>query len=174
MQFEGLDAIDNHILEVISENARLSYSEIGKIVSLSRVAVKNRMDQMEKNGVIRGYRTVIEAKNVPESIQFFLDLETDPEQMGAVCRRLAGEKMIRQVYLLSGNCRIHAVGLAPNQNTLQVFAGHFFRNQKGVRKMSYSSVLCTLKDLDGGIGYGEDDTENIDRAAGAVQSRKQR
>ena len=173
MQFEGLDAIDNHILEVISGNARLSYSEIGKIVSLSRVAVKNRMEQMEKNGVIRGYRTVIEAKNVPDSLQFFLDLEVDPEQTESVCRRLAGEKMIRQVYLVSGNCRIHAVGLAPNQNTLQVFAGHFFRNQKGVRKMSYSSVLCTLKDLDGGIGYGEDDEENADAAA-AVQGGKRR
>lgn len=47
MHIEGLDALDNKILEVIKEDARLSYSEIGSRVGLSRVAVKNRMEVLE-------------------------------------------------------------------------------------------------------------------------------
>ena len=159
MQIAGLDEIDNRILEVIADHARLSYSDIGDAVGLSRVAVKKRMDQMEKSGVIRGYRTEIEPKQIPNSIQYFLDIEADPEEMGAIEDYLAKDPMIRQIYLISGSCRIHAIGLAPNQNTLQVQTRLLYRNLKGVRRMTYSVVLSTLKDLDGGIEY-ESVTDN--------------
>ena len=49
-------------MDAIKDNARLSYSDIGAMVGLSRVAVKNRMDAMEKKGIIRGYQTVINEK----------------------------------------------------------------------------------------------------------------
>ena len=48
MSIEGLDKLDNAILDSIRENARMSYSDIGEKVGLSRVAVKNRLDAMEK------------------------------------------------------------------------------------------------------------------------------
>ena len=48
-----MDKLDQRILELIKDNARLSYSEIGKSVGISRVAVKKRMDAMENAGVIR-------------------------------------------------------------------------------------------------------------------------
>ena len=39
-----MDKIDRTILELIKDNARMSYSEIGKSAGISRVAVKKRMD----------------------------------------------------------------------------------------------------------------------------------
>ena len=48
MSIEGLDKLDNAILDLLRENARMSYSDIGEKVGLSRVAVKNRMNAMEK------------------------------------------------------------------------------------------------------------------------------
>ena len=55
-----MDQIDQKILELIRENARMSYSDIGKAVGISRVSAKKRMDSMEKAGVIGGYHTVID------------------------------------------------------------------------------------------------------------------
>ena len=63
-----MDKIDHAILEIIKDNARMSYSEIGKAVGLSRVAVKKRMDAMEESGVIRGYRAVIDEESAIRSI----------------------------------------------------------------------------------------------------------
>ena len=37
MYILGLDEVDNKIIEIIKDNARLSYSDIGKAVGLSRV-----------------------------------------------------------------------------------------------------------------------------------------
>jgi DNA-binding Lrp family transcriptional regulator len=52
MEITGLDQTDNRIIELLKDNARLSYSEIGKIVGLSRVTVKRRIEQIEKSGIL--------------------------------------------------------------------------------------------------------------------------
>ena len=52
MQIEGLDEIDNRILSVIRDNARLSYKDIGEQVGISRVSVKTRMDTMQEKGIM--------------------------------------------------------------------------------------------------------------------------
>ena len=52
MYIEGIDEVDNKILETIKDNARLTYKEIGEIVGISRVSVKNRMDAMQERGII--------------------------------------------------------------------------------------------------------------------------
>ena len=44
MYIEGLDELDNKIIEVVKENARLTYSEIGEKVEVSRISVKKRME----------------------------------------------------------------------------------------------------------------------------------
>ena len=52
MFLEGLDALDQQIVSLLIENARLSYSDIGEKVSLSRVAVKSRIQALEQRGEI--------------------------------------------------------------------------------------------------------------------------
>lgn len=40
MWIKGLDDIDNRILNLLLNNGRMSYSELGEIVGLSRTSVK--------------------------------------------------------------------------------------------------------------------------------------
>ena len=80
MNIEGLDKLDRAILDTIKDNARMSYSDIGEKVGLSRVAVKNHMENMEKSGVIKGYQNVIDETNIPTGISFTLDVEINPEE----------------------------------------------------------------------------------------------
>ena len=153
MNNEGLDKLDHAILETIKNDARMSYSDIGEKVGLSRVAVKNRMDAMEKAGVIKGYQTVIDETNIPEGISFILDLETYPEEYENVLETMARDRYIRQIYITSGECRMHCVGFAPNQRTLAAHVNHLYMRTKGIRKMSWNMLLSTVKDIDGGVEY---------------------
>ena len=52
MFLEGLDLLDQKILLLLIQNARMSYSDIGKQVGISRVAVKMRVQAMEQKGII--------------------------------------------------------------------------------------------------------------------------
>ena len=153
MHIEGLDEIDNRILTVLKPNARMSYSDIGERVGLSRVAVKSRVQAMEEKGIIQGYHTLIDPSKVPDSIQFFLDVETEPERYNDVVDVIANSKMIRRVYRMTGECRIHAVGLAPNPRELNRYAGFLYDRTEGVRRLRCDTVLSTIKDLDGGVDY---------------------
>ena len=52
MFLDGLDELDQRIVRLLIENARMSYSDIGKAVGISRVAVKARVQALERRGVI--------------------------------------------------------------------------------------------------------------------------
>lgn len=153
MNINGLDLLDNKILDVLKGNARATFSEIGKNVGLSRVAVKNRVEVLEKNGVIQGYKTVIDKTEVPQGMQFILDVETVPTLYREVVDVLGTDKYIRQLYSVTGDCRLHAMGFAPNMNTLESHLNRLFRKTKGIRKLSWHLLLTTLKDEDGGVKY---------------------
>lgn len=152
MHLEGLDELDNQILTVIREDARLTYQEIGDRVGVSRVSVKKRMEAMQAKGIIRGYQTIIDPIRIPEGIQFFLDIEAVPDKYQEVVQELAGNRMIRKIYSVSGECRIHAIGLAANAGILNRYATYLY-NIKGVRRIGCHTVLSTLMDLDGGVEY---------------------
>ena len=153
MQIEGIDSIDNRILEVIKDNARLSYKEIGEQVGISRVSVRTRMDAMQEKGVIKGFQTVIDPTSVPEGTRFFLDIECDSASYEDVAAYLASNKMVRRIYGVSGNCRIHAEGFANNTRNLEVFANTIYRYQHGVRRLEFHTVLTTLMAIDEGVDY---------------------
>ncbi len=153
MEISGLDQVDNKIIELLREDARLSYSEIGKAVGKSRVAVKTRIRQLEQKGVIRGYFTAIDTNAIPKGIRFTLDIETEPQHFEDVLDRLAVSRMIYKIYGTSGESHILAIGFAPNSETLGSYAGHFQRSTKGVRKLSWQILVTTYKDTERGVDY---------------------
>lgn len=153
MRVEGLDKLDNQILKIIKEDARLGYTEIGKKVGLSRVSVKARMDNMEKSGIIRGYHTMIDPTAVPNGIRFFVDIEANPEYYEDVVELLTYDHRIRQIYSTTGACKIHAEGLAPTQEDVGYFARNLFRKRKGIKRLEWDIIAFVLKDVDRGVNY---------------------
>ena len=57
-----MDETDYEILEILKGDGRCSYSDIAEQVHLSRVAVRERINNMKEGGVIRGFTVVIDAK----------------------------------------------------------------------------------------------------------------
>ncbi len=57
---QELDDIGWALLRELQENARLSFSELGRRVGLTPPAVADRVRRMEEAGIIRGYRLEID------------------------------------------------------------------------------------------------------------------
>ena len=76
MFLDGLDEADRQIAELLIRNARMSYSDIGKAVGLSRVAVKARIKAMEERGIIEEYTTVIDPQKISGAVSCYFELET--------------------------------------------------------------------------------------------------
>lgn len=56
----GIDAIDERILHELSRDGRVSNQELAGRVGLSPSACLRRVQELERRGVIRGYRAVLD------------------------------------------------------------------------------------------------------------------
>ena len=74
MFLEGLDALDQQIVSLLIENARLSYSDIGEKVGLSRVAVKSRIQALEQRGVIEEYTTIVNPQQISGAVSCYFEI----------------------------------------------------------------------------------------------------
>lgn len=72
--FAQLDATDERILELLEQDARRTFGDIGRKVGLSAPAVKRRVDRLEASGIIRGYTAVIDHAYLGRSVEAFAEL----------------------------------------------------------------------------------------------------
>jgi Lrp/AsnC family transcriptional regulator, leucine-responsive regulatory protein len=68
----GLDEIDLRLLREIQDNARTSYTELGRRIGLTPPAVAERVRRLEEAGVILGYRADIDPARVGLPIGAFI------------------------------------------------------------------------------------------------------
>ena len=151
-----LDLQDTKILELLKADARLSYTEIGEQVGLSRVAVKNRVTVMEQSGVIAGYKAIVDGAASPAGVRFFMDIKATPESYEKTIAYLNEDARIRQIYGTTGECRLAAVGCAANMNEVSGLSHDLITNIRKLVRVDWEIVSETFKDADKGISYGTD------------------
>lgn len=69
-----LDDIDRRILDLLRENARRTFGDIGVRVGMSAPAVKRRVDRLERSGVILGYTARVDHAKLGRPLQAFAEL----------------------------------------------------------------------------------------------------
>jgi Lrp/AsnC family leucine-responsive transcriptional regulator len=76
-EFEKLlDRTGRLILNALQENARLTFSELGRLVGLTSPAVGERVRRLEEAQIIRGYYARISVEKSGYPIQAFIRLQT--------------------------------------------------------------------------------------------------
>lgn len=75
-----LDAYDRKIVALLQQNARLTYSEIGRRVHLSSPAIAERVRRIEEAGVIRGFSARIDLRALGYSFETFVSITVDSHE----------------------------------------------------------------------------------------------
>ena len=78
-----LDTADRKIVELLQEDARLPLKSIADKVSLTSPTVSARIDRLEKDGVITGYRASVNPEVFDYRIKAFINLEVEPVRNSA-------------------------------------------------------------------------------------------
>jgi Lrp/AsnC family leucine-responsive transcriptional regulator len=55
-----MEELDSRIIGLLSQDGRMSFTDLGKVTGLSTSAVHQRVRKLEERGVIRGYRAVLD------------------------------------------------------------------------------------------------------------------
>lgn len=98
----GPDGIDWKILTLLQENARLSNTEIGKIVGLSQPAVTARIQRLEHEGVIEGYAARVNPKRLGREILAIIRLKTTYAHLHNCLKAMAGVPEVLEVCRITG------------------------------------------------------------------------
>ena len=70
----SFDDTDRRVIELLGQNSRRTFSDIGSKVGLSAPAVKRRVDRLEARGVIKGYTTVLDHAKLGQELEAFAEL----------------------------------------------------------------------------------------------------
>lgn len=67
-----MDKINKNIIRTLFDNARITISELAKVVHLSAPAVKERIEKLEEQNVIQGYSLVTDSEALGYAISGFV------------------------------------------------------------------------------------------------------
>lgn len=139
------DPVNEQIIDLLRQNARMSYSEIGNRVGISRTAVKSRIDSLESSGVIKGYKAVIDYPAAPGAMTFITTIETEPNAFDSIADALKIEPCVVTLCQISGDSVLHAVCVAAGIEEMRVFAKRIRASCPGMRRFTACHVWEVMK-----------------------------
>lgn len=100
-----LDIKDKKILSILAADSRIPLTQLSKKVALSRDAVNYRIRNYEKNGIIQGYRTMIDlSKFGYQNYHLFIKLNNPSKEIEQkILAKLIKSPFIRAIIKFSGN-----------------------------------------------------------------------
>lgn len=97
-----IDEIDRKILEFLEKDARISYTDLAKKLSLSDVAVRKRIDKLVEEGVIQKFSVSIDYKKLGKPLHVFLLLKINPIEIGKIKEEIEKLKNVIQIFPVIG------------------------------------------------------------------------
>ncbi len=94
------------ILLIIEKNSRMDLHELAIILGVEEAVIVNEMEQMENEGVICGYHTLIDwEKTSVEKVNALIEVRVTPQRgkgFDSIAERIYKYPEVHAVYLISG------------------------------------------------------------------------
>lgn len=149
MYLKGLDELDQKIVRLLIDNARMSYSHIGQQVGISRVAVKTRIQSLEQRGIIEEYTTIINPQKISGAVSCYFEIETLPDALAQVIQLLYENETITQIYRVTGNHKLHVHAVAASSEDMEHLIQEVIDPLPGLVSCSCNVILARMKDVKG-------------------------
>ena len=149
MFLDGLDELDQKIVRLLIQNARMSYSEIGQQTGISRVAVKMRVQALEQKGVIEEYTTIVNPQKISGAVSCYFEIETRPDALMEVAEILRQNDTITQIYRVTGKSRLHVHAVASSSEEMEALLYGTIDKLPGVLECTNNVILSRIKDIKG-------------------------
>jgi DNA-binding Lrp family transcriptional regulator len=79
-----LDDIEKQILSLLQADSRITIKEMSVQLHMSTTPIFDRMKRMEKNGVIKNYVAIVDAKKIGKSLTVFINISLKEHGKGAI------------------------------------------------------------------------------------------
>ncbi|MEM9541885.1 MAG: Lrp/AsnC family transcriptional regulator [Cyanobacteria bacterium P01_E01_bin.42] len=114
-----LDETDWQILQILQQEGRLSFSQLGRRVGLSSPAATERVRKLEDAGVITGYCARVNAEVLGLPIGVFIQLTTTPDRYPEAIATMEALPEILRSYHVTGNSSFIIEAIASSMSHLE-------------------------------------------------------
>ena len=140
----------NEILEILSENAKATSSEIAALLGRPEADVAREIRELEESGVIRKYITLINWEKLDQSFVFaVLELKVALQRKtgyDAVAERIANFSEVESVRLISGDHDLSVTVRGKSMKDIAYFVAEKIAPLEGVQSTCTHFILKSYKE----------------------------
>lgn len=141
-----------NLLKLLSKNARYKTEELAAMTGHTEDEVKSEIAQMEKEGLIRGYKAVVDWERMDSAyVSAIIELKVTPKAglgFEEVARRVMKYPEVESVYLMSGGYDLSVVVKGKTFQEVALFVAKELSTIDSVLSTSTHFVLRRYKELD--------------------------
>jgi Lrp/AsnC family leucine-responsive transcriptional regulator len=119
---ELLDDVNRRLLAHLQQDPRLTMSALGRLVGMSSPAVTERVQRLERAGVIRGYRLDVDPAALGLPVTAWVRVRPGPRQLTKIADLAAGLPNVSECHRITGeDCfliKLHAATIESITETL--------------------------------------------------------
>lgn len=105
---------DQRLISLLRENARLTISDLARMLGVSRTAAQARLQRLEREGIIKGYTVKLSDEYMQGCIKAMVMIKTPPARRSGIERALSRMSQLHTLYSISGSFDLTAVVVAPS------------------------------------------------------------
>ncbi|SET35936.1 DNA-binding transcriptional regulator, Lrp family [Salinibacillus kushneri] len=144
-----LDTIDKQILDLLIADGRRSYTDIGKELKISRVAVRSRVNHLIEEGIIEKFSCVVNSEKVGKTVSAFFEVDCEPGSLVEVAENLANNPSVASCYQMTGPSTLHTHVLVDDFTQLENFINEELYSLKGITRVESNILLRRFKSRNG-------------------------
>ena len=140
------------LLKLLDQNARLTEDELSVMTGLTKEEIHAEIAQMEADGLIRGYKAVIDWESVdPTSVSAIIELKVTPKAglgFEEVATKVSKYPQVESVYLMSGGYDLSVMVKGKSFQEVAMFVAKELSTIDSVVSTATHFVLRRYKELD--------------------------
>lgn len=148
---DEIDRIDQQILNILQDEGRISYADLGRRINLSRSAVRERVNLLIKKGIIEKFTLMINPYRLGYEMSTFFEIDVEPRYLQSVAKTLAGLTFVQSVNQMSGPSTLHVHAILKNKEHLEKFLSEKIYALNGITNVRSYMLIRAFKSKSGGL-----------------------
>ena len=140
------------LLKLLGKNARYNVSDLATMLGITEDEVKAQIVEMEKSGLIRGYKTVIDWEKLDTAaVSALIELKVSPQAdfgFEEIAKRVMMYDEVESVYLMSGGYDLCVMVRGKTFQQVAMFVAKELSTIDAVVSTATHFILRRYKELD--------------------------
>lgn len=144
-----LDRIDRHILSILQQQGRISYTDLADRVGLSTTPCMERVKRLEKDGFIEGYHARLNPQALDFGMLVFVEIALSyqsPDAFERFNQAVADLDYVQECHLVSGDADYLLKARIRNMSEYRELLGEMLLTLPGVKNSKSYIVMEEVKE----------------------------